>query len=201
MDKKDFLNPNSMLTPGAAGAMAMTIANTFAGAFKMSEPWPALVALGISFMFGLLVLSAKATPIWQKLVYYVLNSLVIFTVATGSNSLGQAAVSRSSDGDSASISLRLKSLACFGTQVANAQPASSEEWCCLNNRVNPFPRADCLKWGGVPHETKERAQEACEALAQEQSAGVAVGNSNTTSGTGQQSKEGGNLFFRPWFRK
>jgi hypothetical protein len=84
---RDFLNPNSMLTPGLAGGMTMLITNTVCQWFPLK---PAEVGLAVSFMFGLLVL-AMAAPWWKRGVYYLLNSLIIFCVAAGASGFGAAA--------------------------------------------------------------------------------------------------------------
>ncbi len=82
-----FLTPESMLTPGVAGATAMMITNALGNNFDLSLSWTALV---ISFIFGLLsIVAVNCLP--TKALYYVLNSLVIFCVASGANHLGQKA--------------------------------------------------------------------------------------------------------------
>jgi hypothetical protein len=83
----DFLNPKSMLTPGVAGGMAMLITNTLCRQFPtLPLRWTALV---LSFALGLLVFSASMDiAVWQRLLYYVLNSLIIFSVGAGANYLG-----------------------------------------------------------------------------------------------------------------
>jgi hypothetical protein len=82
-----FLTPESMLTPGVAGATAMMITNALGNNFNMPLSWTALV---LSFVFGLLSI-VVAEPLATKALYYVLNSLVIFCVASGANHLGQKA--------------------------------------------------------------------------------------------------------------
>lgn len=80
-----------MLTPGVAGALTMMITNTLAVNFDAPRAW---TGLGLSFVFGLLVLISNKSLL-LKLVFYILNSLVIFCVAMGTNSLGQSNNSRS----------------------------------------------------------------------------------------------------------
>jgi hypothetical protein len=82
-----FLTPEAMLTPGIAGATAMMITNALGTNFAMSRSWTALI---LSFTFGLLSIVASK-PIYTKLLFYILNSLVIFCVASGANNLGQKA--------------------------------------------------------------------------------------------------------------
>jgi len=81
-----FLTPEAMLTPGVAGAMTMMITNALAQSFELPR---AYTGLALSFTIGLLVLVAAKTLI-AKLVFYVLNSLVIFCVAAGASGLAPA---------------------------------------------------------------------------------------------------------------
>ncbi|NPU14978.1 hypothetical protein HL666_29810 [Bradyrhizobium sp. 83002] len=83
----DFLTPEAMLTPGVAGSLTMMITNALTVNFAMPRAW---VGLGLSFVFGLLVL-ATTRNLLQKTVFYVLNSLVIFCVAAGANGIGAGA--------------------------------------------------------------------------------------------------------------
>jgi hypothetical protein len=81
-----FLQPQSMVTPGALGALAMLGTNTLAGNFSyVSYPFIALI---LSCLFGFAAL-VKSTSIFEKILYYLLNSIIIFSVAAGSNKLGQ----------------------------------------------------------------------------------------------------------------
>ncbi len=82
----EFLNPKSMLTPGVAGSLTMTIANALALVFPTTPP--ASVALGVAFLIGLIVMNAKLS-LSQRLCFWVLNSLVIFSAAVGTNTLGR----------------------------------------------------------------------------------------------------------------
>jgi hypothetical protein len=102
-----FLTPEAMLTPGVAGSLTMMITNALTVNFAMPRAW---VGLGLSFVCGLLVL-VTARNLLQKAVFYVLNSLVIFCVAAGTNGLGAGAAQR--------LSLSL-------TTTASAQDLSSD---------------------------------------------------------------------------
>lgn len=88
----DFLNPKSMLTPGLAGSMTMVITNALVTQFGAS---PAYTALIISALFGIVVFAATAAALWLRGVLYVLNSLLIFSVALGANQLGVNAAASS----------------------------------------------------------------------------------------------------------
>jgi hypothetical protein len=82
----EFLQPKAMLTPGIAGGVTMLIANALWVAFSLPPRWTSLV---LSFLVGLLVFVARGgVPMWQRAVYYVLNSLIIFAVSIGTNYVG-----------------------------------------------------------------------------------------------------------------
>ncbi len=82
---KDFLNPNSMLTPGIAGSITMMIANALWVNFGLPPKYTALV---LCLLLGLVVLAELTAPLWQKSVYYIINVLIIFSVSAGSNVVG-----------------------------------------------------------------------------------------------------------------
>ena len=86
---KQFLSPQSMLTPGVAGGTVMMITNTLISQFKLIYPWPSIVAITVSFIVGLLVWASEVKPYWKRFIYYVVNSFIIFNVAIGANTLGQ----------------------------------------------------------------------------------------------------------------
>jgi uncharacterized membrane protein YkvI len=81
-----FLNSKSMLTPGIAGAMVMLIANALGQQFELPVRWAALL---LAFLVGTIVFADKRTPGWQRAVLYFLNSLLIFSIAVGSNTVGR----------------------------------------------------------------------------------------------------------------
>jgi hypothetical protein len=81
----EFLNPNSMITPGAAGAFTMVITNTLCQQF---EQLPLnYTGLAVSFMFGAVVFGYGAS-LPSRVVYFLINGLIIFVVANGSNAIG-----------------------------------------------------------------------------------------------------------------
>ena len=88
MDVKEFLNAKSMLTPGVAGLVAMLITNALHAQFGMPGRW---IALALSFLIGSLVFGDTATRLLQRIVLYVINSLIIFSIAVGTNAAGAAA--------------------------------------------------------------------------------------------------------------
>src|SRR5215813_3799615 len=87
-DVKEFLNPKSTITPGVAGSIAMLAANGLWVGFALPQAW---TALAVSALFALLIGANLTAPVWQRLIYFVLNSLVIFSVGIGGNTLGTRA--------------------------------------------------------------------------------------------------------------
>lgn len=81
----EFLNPNSMITPGAAGAFTMVITNTLCQQFAQLPL--NYTGLAVSFMFGSVVFGYGAS-LMTRVAYFVINSLIIFVVANGSNAIG-----------------------------------------------------------------------------------------------------------------
>jgi len=83
----DFLSSKAMITPGIAGATTTLITGTLYSQFALPAKW---VGLGVSLLFGLTVWADKQVPIYQRMVFYVINSLTIFAVAIGINQAGMA---------------------------------------------------------------------------------------------------------------
>jgi len=91
MQTKEFLNPKAAIAPAVAGGTVMLITNALINQFDLSGP---KVALCLSFLIGALVFVTNAIPLWQRLIYYVLNSLIVFAMATGTASIGYKAEAR-----------------------------------------------------------------------------------------------------------
>jgi hypothetical protein len=86
---EEFVNPKSMTTPGAMAALVATVAGAFFSMFGIGLP-PSLIVL--SFFVGVVVFYSKefADPKmtkWAKGFFYVLNSIIIFAMATGTHAL------------------------------------------------------------------------------------------------------------------
>ena len=81
---EEFLQPKAMLTPGIAGGITMLIANALWVAFSLPPRWTSLV---LSFLLGLAFVATKI-PLWQRALYYLLYSLIIFSVSIGTNYVG-----------------------------------------------------------------------------------------------------------------
>lgn len=86
---KDFLNPKSMLTPGAAGALIMFLVNGLC--FTFPELAPRYVALALSFVIGGLAVSGGTIKPLERGVYWFLNSLIIFCMGMGTANLASSA--------------------------------------------------------------------------------------------------------------
>lgn len=86
----DFLHSKSMLTPGIAGATIMLITNALHQQFDAPQRWVALV---LSLLLATLVFGDRRTVLWQRGVFYLLNALIIFSMAVGVNS-GASAIAR-----------------------------------------------------------------------------------------------------------
>lgn len=85
---QDFLNPRSMVTPGAAGGIVMLVANTFWVTFGIAQEW---TAFAISAVISVLIVAKYAAPLWERGCYFLLNALIIFCMATGAATVGYVA--------------------------------------------------------------------------------------------------------------
>ena len=81
----DFLKPESMTTPGLAGGVAMLITNTLNYQFGAVQNYTCLI---LSFLLGTLVFAATERSRVKKWVLYLINSLIIFSMAMGTNAVG-----------------------------------------------------------------------------------------------------------------
>lgn len=77
-----------MMTPGVAGTATTMITGTLVSQFGLPG---ALTALGISFFFGLVVWADRNVLFIHRLMFYVINSVTIFSVSVGINQAGIAA--------------------------------------------------------------------------------------------------------------
>ncbi len=82
---EDFIKSKAMLTPGAAGATTTMITATLVSQFGLPGNWTGLV---ISLILGLSVWADKSVAIYQRIIFYIINSLTIFAVALGLNTAG-----------------------------------------------------------------------------------------------------------------
>ena len=154
MDK--FLTPESMLTPGLAGGMTMGVTNALAFQFGLSAPGPALIALILSFLFGLCVfVSSSKSARAVKLLFWVINSLVIFTVAAGSNALGMVATTPPP-----------KQLASRVVEMlVTTAHAQETKWCCADGSVSRGTAKECEQRKGKVASSEQQAKQLCEAPA------------------------------------
>jgi hypothetical protein len=87
-DAQDFLNPNSMLTPGIAGGLTVSISLPLAVNFAISFKWIALI---MSFVFGIIIIlqiaNSQSMSKTLCLLYCIINSLIIFSVSIGAGAV------------------------------------------------------------------------------------------------------------------
>ncbi len=83
----DFFNSKTAqsLTPVVGGAMTTTITATLVSQFGLPGNW---TGLAISLLLGASVWADKSAAIYQRIIFYIINSLTIFAVALGLNTAG-----------------------------------------------------------------------------------------------------------------
>jgi hypothetical protein len=116
----EFLNPKSMLTPGAAGSLMMLLANTLCAVFP--ELAFRYVAISLSFVIGLAILVSANMKLAERATYWVINSLVIFAVGVGTSNI--AANAAAGPGGAPKAELR-QSLATAATLLVPAATADT----------------------------------------------------------------------------
>ena len=86
---EEFVNPKSMITPGAAAAVVATVSGAFFSMFSIALPVALLI---FSLFVGAIVFYSKefaeeGMGIASKIFFYALNSLIIFAMATGTHAV------------------------------------------------------------------------------------------------------------------
>ena len=71
-----------------AGATTTMITGTLASQFALPGNYTALI---VSFILGLMVWNDTSINIFKRALFYVVNSVIIFTMAMGFNAAGVAA--------------------------------------------------------------------------------------------------------------
>lgn len=87
----NFTSSRAMITPGLAGSATTMITGALVTAFGFPG---AVTALIISFVFGSMALADKSVTIYYKFIFYIINSVTIFSVAVGLNQAGMAIIER-----------------------------------------------------------------------------------------------------------
>ncbi len=83
-----FFNSKSMVTPGVAGGVVTLIAGTLSSQFGLPAKW---IALAASLLIALLIFFAdQVETLLARLIILVLNTMIIFSVAVGTNVTGKA---------------------------------------------------------------------------------------------------------------
>lgn len=85
LNLSDFLNPRSMLTPGVAGSLVMLIANTLWVQFMVPQKWSALT---LSFLLIIPILIKCTASLFEYVIYFVFNGLIVFALAVNTNFVG-----------------------------------------------------------------------------------------------------------------
>lgn len=131
----DFLNPKSMVTPGVAGSLVMFLTNALCYNFNLPTRW---VGLGLSGMVGLLIFLTATIPFWQKLVYYILNSLIIFAVGMGTANLAHQPLLTASGASGSPHAYNHSGIFDFFISTASAQefPLASTNIVAITNNGN-----------------------------------------------------------------
>lgn len=86
MKLNDFLNPRSMLTPGVAGMVIMGISNTLWVSFSIPKTWSSLL---LSFLLAILVSRKFTAALYEKAIFIIFNTLIIFSLAVNTNFAGR----------------------------------------------------------------------------------------------------------------
>jgi hypothetical protein len=81
----EFLNPKSMTTPGAAGALMMLLANAICASFP--EFAFRYVSLSLSLLIGCIVFTSTNLKMWERGAYWIVNSLIIFSMGVGASNI------------------------------------------------------------------------------------------------------------------
>jgi hypothetical protein len=190
-----FLTPEAMLTPGAAGALTMMITNALGVSFAAPR---GLTALVLSFVFGLLVLVADKTLL-VKGIFYILNSLVIFCVASGANGIG---VSQQR------VSVNIVSTAFAETSDATPDDPQklyqklSEEYDALSKQIEDaktrsVSKDDVLQLVAKRDEVQQKRAEVFAKMLKSQT-GISIDDVKNKGVLGGENSEVKKLFFSPW---
>ena len=82
---QEFLAPQSMVTPGLAGALVILISGAFDRAFQID---PAITGIIVSVLISLAIMLSWEKIKWPtKCIYVILNSLIVFSLSFGGSGL------------------------------------------------------------------------------------------------------------------
>lgn len=119
---QDFIHPKDMVAPGVIGLITMIITNALGKAFDLPPSWTALVVSGL---FGLLIGIPLVAPLLHKLIYFVLNSLIIFSMATGANVIADPAATKATE-IAVSVQSRIVALVGRTREIAEKLPDETQ---------------------------------------------------------------------------
>ena len=98
----EFLNPKSMVTPGGAGAIIMLVANSLS--VFLGFP-PEITVIVMSLLFGLLVVLPYSASMIHKSLLFIFNSLIVFSIAVGTMTVGVEAVGTPAPEDPSEVAM------------------------------------------------------------------------------------------------
>jgi len=119
----DFVNPKSMMTPGAAGALVMFLSNAIC--FQFPDIQTRWLALGLSFVLGAFVVAAAKPKVLSAAGFWFINSLIIFAVAAGS--ANEAAKATSQPGSGVGAALNMVISTAYAQSAPSSAPAKGPE--------------------------------------------------------------------------
>ena len=85
----DLESSKAMMTPGIAGSATTMITGSLVSTFGFPG---AVTAFSVSFVLGLVALGDNTVSIPYKIIFYIINSMTIFTVALGLNHAGMSII-------------------------------------------------------------------------------------------------------------
>lgn len=179
---------DSSLTPGFVGTFTMGATNVISTQFDLHRPAPALIALGISALFAILIVKKMPAGLGTKFIYFVLNMLFIFMTALGATTLGQSAVHESKKPVQSAIDFLIApsvaDVLCCRDGVVSSE--STNETCQQSGNLI-IENGDSVIGGPCSNPSIPQTQTSPTPPAEEN-------NDNSSSNRSQ----GSSVFFRPW---
>lgn len=117
----DFLTAPPTLTPLIAGVTTTTITGTLASQFYLPANWVAVITC---LVLASLVTMKAGLHYYQRVIYYLINAITIFTVSMGINAAGIAATKHYGEPKDIPIARGMPS---DGTKYPNERPFF-DEW-------------------------------------------------------------------------
>ena len=119
---QDFIDPKGTLGSGAISIMTMGITNSLGTWFGLPLSW---TALALSGLFAFLAVIRFVAPMSHKIPYWIANSLIIFSMATGANVVAPPTVSKLTE-IAASVQSRLDAMVGSTKEIAKKLPDETQ---------------------------------------------------------------------------